>query len=174
MEEVVMDDVAKLKAELAELNLRCQQARDNEVRYGLQRSRLEAERAQLLARMIEATQQPALSAPYAVTWQSAALANKTVAKPAPRLTVVARNVRNPKPRELPPMSAMVLSVLDGAKAAGLRPRQIRDRIREKYWPEAPADRVFSVVWRLAKGGKLSRSDGHYRLRQCNGGNLNGH
>jgi hypothetical protein len=47
-------DIAKLRAELEELNLKCQQARDGEVRYGLQRSRLEAERAQLLARMVEA------------------------------------------------------------------------------------------------------------------------
>ena len=47
-----MDEVAQLKAELAELNTKCQLARDNEVRYALQRSRLEAERAQLLVKLV--------------------------------------------------------------------------------------------------------------------------
>jgi hypothetical protein len=155
--------------ELDDLNIKCQQARDNEVRYGLQRSRLEAERAQLLMRMIEATQQQSSSVPYAVTWQNAPLANKSAVGFEP--TVLPRNL---KPNGLPPMSAMVLSVLGSAEAAGLKPKQIRDRIREKWWPEMPADRVVSTVWRLAKDGKLSHSDGRYRLNRYNGNNGSGH
>jgi hypothetical protein len=69
---------------------------------------------------------------------------------------------------------MVLSVLDSAEAAGLKPKQIRDRIRDKWWPEAPANQVTSVAWRLAKDGKLNNSDGRYRLNRYNGGNGSGH
>jgi hypothetical protein len=153
-----MTDISKLRMELDELNIKCQQARDNEVRYGLQRSRLEAERAQLLAQMVVMVQQPsALSTPYAITWQTAALVPTN--KPTkPRI----------KPEGLPPVSAMVMTVLDNAEAPGLKPQQIRDRIRAKYWPEAPADRIISAAWKLAKGGKLAYADGYYRRQRNNG------
>jgi hypothetical protein len=151
-----MSDLAKLQAELVDLNLKCQQARDNEVRYGLQRSRLEAERAQLLARMIEATQHPAPAAPYAVTWQSAAV---LPANQSNKLVTEARY----KPDGLPSVSAMVLSVLDNAEAAGLKPKQIRQRVQERYWPEIPADRVASAAWRLARDGKIHHGNGRYWL-----------
>jgi hypothetical protein len=120
---------------------------------------LEAERAQLLVQMIEARQQPVLSAPYAVTSQTAA-----AMPPEPAAKALAAVARILKPDGLPSMSAMVMSVLDTAELA-LEPRQIRDRIRQKYWPDVPIDRVASAVWRLAKGGKL-----HYRDRRywCNG------
>jgi hypothetical protein len=45
------DEITRLKAELVELNTKCQLARDNEVRFALQRSRLEAERTQLLVKL---------------------------------------------------------------------------------------------------------------------------
>ena len=48
------DEITRLKAELVELNTKCQLARDNEVRFALQRSRLEAERTQLLVKLVEA------------------------------------------------------------------------------------------------------------------------
>jgi hypothetical protein len=161
MEGQTMTDIAKLQADLADLNMKCQQARDNEVRYGLQRSRLEAERAQLLANMVEAVQRPQPSTPYAVTWQSAISLNEPAQPPS--ATVAVR-----KPDGLPSMSRMVLSVLDSAEAGvGLKPKQIRERIRQRYWPEAPTDRVVSVVWRLAKNGKLHHSDGRYRLNGYN-------
>ena len=72
----MVDEIARLKAELAELNTKCQLARDNEVRYALQRSRLEAERAHLLVKLVEATTTavPAavLAAPYRVVLQTPA------------------------------------------------------------------------------------------------------
>ena len=48
------NDIAQLKADLNDLNMKCQLARDNEVRFALQRGRLEAERTNLLVKMIEA------------------------------------------------------------------------------------------------------------------------
>jgi hypothetical protein len=76
-----MDDPVKLRSELADLNEKCQQARDLEVRYALQRSRLEAERASLLVRLVETTVMTAapvvpilasapVAPPYRVTWQT--------------------------------------------------------------------------------------------------------
>ena len=48
------EDITQLKVELNDLNVKCQLARDNEIRFALQRSRLEAERAKLLVRIMEA------------------------------------------------------------------------------------------------------------------------
>jgi hypothetical protein len=163
-----MTDIAKLRADLADLNLKCQEAGYNEVRYGLQRSRLEAERAQLLMQMVETVHQstPA-TVPYRITMQSSPIApNKPKPATAPR--------NNLKPDGLPSMSAMVMSVFDNAEVAGLRPKQIRERIRAKYWPEVPANHVTSVAWKLAKDGKLSHSGGRYRLNRYNGNNGSGH
>ena len=50
----MVDEIAKIKSDLNDLNMKCQLARDNEVRFALQRGRLEAERTQLLVKMIEA------------------------------------------------------------------------------------------------------------------------
>jgi hypothetical protein len=149
--------IAKLRADLVDLNLKCQQARDNEVRFGLQRSRLEAERAQLLMRMVETAQQPMpVTVPYKITMQPSPIAPN---KPKP--ATVPRN--NLKPDGLPSMSAMVMSVFDNAEDAGLRPKQIRERVSAKYWPDMPADRVVSTAWRLAKDGKLHHNGGRYWL-----------
>jgi hypothetical protein len=154
-----MNELDDLKEKLRGLDCLIEAERNDEVRHGLQRSRLEADRAQLLVRMIEVMHGPQPSAPYAVTWQSAISLNES----APTLATVA--VR--KPDGLPSMSSMVLSVLDSAEAAGLKPKQIRECIRDKYWPEVPIDRVVSAVWRLAKNGKLHHSDGRYRLNGYN-------
>ena len=42
----MVDDIVRLKTELNDLNVKCQLARDNEIRFALQRSRLEAEHCQ--------------------------------------------------------------------------------------------------------------------------------
>ena len=60
------DEVMKIKAELQILNGRVQAERNDEVRHGLQRGRLEAERTQLLVKLIEAMA-PAATAPAVVS-----------------------------------------------------------------------------------------------------------
>jgi hypothetical protein len=79
------DGMTALKVELERLNQACQLARDNEVRYALQRGRLEAERAQLLVKLMDAMAAPAASpvpgpapTPYRVT-----VGGPTVAPPNP-------------------------------------------------------------------------------------------
>jgi hypothetical protein len=67
-----MSDPSKLRVELDELNVKCQQARENEIR-ALQRSRVEAERAVLLAQIAEAGgHQTTAAAPYRVVVHAAA------------------------------------------------------------------------------------------------------
>jgi hypothetical protein len=58
-------EIAQLKANLTDLNMKCQLARDNEVRFALQRGRLEAERASLLVKMIETLTPAAMAGPAA-------------------------------------------------------------------------------------------------------------
>jgi hypothetical protein len=60
------DDVANLKAELQILSGRIQAERNDEVRHGLQRGRLETERAQLMVKMIEAMAIAPTIAPAAI------------------------------------------------------------------------------------------------------------
>ena len=120
------DEAAKLKAELAELNAKCQLARDNEVRYALQRSRLETERAQLLVKLVEATTTavPAavLAAPYRVVLQMPAPEN--VPRPLPNPASLVDRRRKHKPDGLPSIAAMITATLK--ETPNLRPTEIAD------------------------------------------------
>jgi hypothetical protein len=121
------------RADLAELNIKCQQARDNEIRYGLQRSRLEAERATLLARIVEAVAPPAVSAvPYAVTWQTLA-----VAPPEPVLPVSTAR---------PTLSTMIGEALQNVPD-GLPPSQVIKALCARGCQSSPA-----VVYRAGESG----------------------
>ena len=127
----MVDETARLKAELAELNTKCQLARDNEVRYALQRSRLEAERTQLMVKLVEATASSAvpaaaLVAPYRVVMQMPTPApapapdNVAALRPLPKQPshpVDAR--RKHKPSGLPSIATMVTAALK--ERPGLRP-----------------------------------------------------
>jgi hypothetical protein len=94
-----MDDAAKLKTELAELNQKCLVARDNEIRYGLQRSRLEAERATLLARLIEAASLPD-AVPYRIVVRDSGVPVVTVGSPP------GHQKKRLRPNGIPPMPEM--------------------------------------------------------------------
>jgi hypothetical protein len=151
-----MDEVAKLRAELTQLNVQCQLARDHEVRYALQRGRLEAERTQLLVKMIDAlgAQQPLpeVAPPKIVTVGIA---------PAPKT----RQTR--KPPGLPTVTSMIEIVLRDAKS-GLRPKQVSAFIRQKWWPDVPSSHINSALWHLARDGHLQKHGSHYRLPRANG------
>jgi hypothetical protein len=162
----MVDEIARLKAELAELNTKCQLARDNEVRYALQRSRLEAERAQLLVKLVEATATvpaAALAAPYRVVMQMPAPAPAAVLRSLPNNPpahpVDAR--RKHKPDGLPSITAMITAVLK--KTPGLRPAEIADFIRKQWWPDLPTPTISTTVWRMVRSGHLTQQDGRYAL-----------
>ncbi len=157
------DEIAKLKTELEALNLKCQLARDNELRYALQRSRLEAERTRLLVKIVEAQ-----SAPPAPSVQAA-----PAAQPAYAVTVAAvsvkpdavRVVANGKPAGLPSVAQMVTTVLEGDDTpdTGMRPSEVVDVVRRTWWPAAKVKDVNPVLWRLAGKGRLENTGGRYRL-----------
>jgi hypothetical protein len=151
-EEVDMEAVATLKAELAELNLKCQQARDNEVRYALQRSRLEAERASLLVRIVDAMAPlgpvpAAPPAPYHVVAQQAASAPAATATP----------VDEPRPT----LGEMVLDVLH---AGPMKTGPIIKAIHAK-WPDARSQSVYIAVIKLRRSGRIQTANGVHSLPQ---------
>lgn len=153
----------KLKAELAELNQKCQLARDNEVRYALQRGRLEAERAQLLIRIMEAMahspmpQQINPTAPYRVTMTT-----------APALDLSANAASGPnkpeysKPDGIPTMSQMIEITLKGV-GDGLKPKQIINQIKREWWPDMPGERVHQGLFRGVRMGQLQKDGNRYKL-----------
>jgi hypothetical protein len=175
----MVEDVAQLKAELNDLNVKCQLARDNEIRFALQRSRLEAERAKLLVKIMEAmaaTPAPAVApaAPYHVVVQQAPITPP--AAPTHGTVAVtdtpAEVGRHNKPADVT-VPDMVEAVLQNAPQ-GLRPCEITAAIQEHYWPEAPRTWVSSVVWHMGQKGRLAKTgNGRGRLYRL-AARTNGH
>jgi hypothetical protein len=177
-------EIDRLKAELNDMNVKCQLARDNEVRFALQRGRLEAERTQLLVKMIEAMAPtadpvaalpPSLSpGPYRVTMAPSTdrscpmLRQAAAAVPAtPRLPPLrarpARKKRSVKPVGIPTTAQMTLTVLQEA-GSWLQTKQITEAIRNRWWPQATSRDIGPGAWRMAQTGQLERSEQHgYRL-----------
>ena len=193
----MVDEIARLKAALVELNTQCQLARDNEVRYALQRGRLEAERAQLLVKLMDVraalapTPVPeAASPPYRVIVHEPTTASPfdaagingapavvtTFADVAsvPVAGAVSQEGRKGKPPGLPSMTIMVSAALNDAaqRGHGLTPREVGAFIQQKWWPNAtqPAIRAISGwVCRMAKEGQLTRDDsGRYTVAKPKG------
>ena len=172
------DAVAKLKAELDALNLQCQLARDHEIRYALQRGRLEAQRATLLAKMMEAAasssaraDKPAASLDYA-TVVTLAVPPGTM-PPAPSFSASPPPTRRAtlKPQGTPTVRKMVAAALEDGASRGLhqlRPRDITEFIRQRWWPSVESSSITSTVWRMAKDGKLHAENGRYGLVRTNG------
>lgn len=175
----MIDEIAQLKADLTDLNMKCQLARDNEVRFALQRGRLEVERTNLLVKMIEvlaptaaaSTAAPATSpAPYNITLSPALTCPRgreapaaipvTLREPSSKQTKPAGR-QKPKPKNLPTTEEMIFAVLDGA--GWQRPNQITAAIRARYWKEAPRNAAPPVAWRLGRDGRLEKGDDGYRL-----------
>lgn len=173
----MIDEIAQLKAELTDLNMKCQLARDNEVRFALQRGRLEAERTNLLVKMIEALA-PSVATPSAVMPTSAynvtmspgltcpkgrevpAAIPVTLRTPAPSRAAGKRK-HNRKPENLPATEELIFSVLQGA--GWQRPSQITRAIKDRYWPDVTSRSVSPLVWRLGRDQRLEKGELGYRL-----------
>jgi hypothetical protein len=164
-EEAPVDEIAKLKAELEALNLQCQLARDHEIRYALQRTRLETGRMQLMLKIVDAVMaspEPPRSSPYLVVMHEPPPAPAEV----PQKSVPSRQKR--KPDGLPTIVEMVLGVLEGEEA-GMRPRDITRIARLKWWPDLRPAAVGAAAWKLYGEGRLEK-DGHfYKLNGHSGG-----
>jgi hypothetical protein len=184
------DDTAKVRAELQILDGRIQAERNDEVRHGLQRGRLEAERAQLLVKLMETMAQPAVplqpTTPYRVivhasarealqpTERPNAFTVVSLEKPLPATVVPlssdhasARGVSHHKPAGVPTIPTMILEVLRSAEVP-MKPAEIVSVIRGKWWPNMRSDRVYQSAFRLVRSGQLQRVGDRYRLASHNG------
>jgi hypothetical protein len=143
--------VDKLKADLDELNLKCQTARDNEVRYALQRSRLEAERAQLLVKIME-TMSPSAPAPYNIVVSTV---------PAVRVPVITPLIKPVAQPQLPSLRAMIEKALESAIPHGLLAGQIIGAVKTLGRPEANKRSIYATISLMLKAGRIGRTDGRY-------------
>jgi hypothetical protein len=164
-----MDEIAKLRAGLSDLNLKCQTARDNEVRYALQRSRLEAERAELLVRLIEAMSRPGVpivaQAPYHVT-----LGPPILPVPAIPVAVIEKPADKSAVRQSLP--AAVLDALASAPR-GLATADILAALRAKR-PDVRPGAVYTVLCNLKKSGRTAKDGDRHVLAGAQTPPANGH
>jgi hypothetical protein len=157
------DEVIELRTELRILDGRIQAERNDEVRHGLQRGRLEAERAQLLVKLMDA-QLAQLVAPACDEPHAAPDGIKTVTIPAEREVPVASSPQKHKPDGLPTYQQMVQTVLNNAAPKWLAPRQITAVIRQTWWSDIPRHKAASTAWGMAQAGRLDSRRGRYRAK----------
>jgi hypothetical protein len=152
------DEIAQLKAALAALNTQCQLARDNEVRHALQRGRLEAERAQLLVKLMEA-----LAAPAELVVPPLPVIIREPSPPAiPAGPAPASTRRTQRPEGLPTTASMVVTALREAGKPS-RPKEIAAYIRKRWWPDMSVSVISPVVWHMAQDGRLTSHQGRYSV-----------
>jgi hypothetical protein len=180
------ENIAKsedLKTALENLNRQCQLARDNELRYAVQRSRLEAERAVVLAEAVAALQDKASepSGPASqigpVTAQQNGYRISIAAAKMPLLRLPplpsSAEVSTPsipakscKPAGLPSVAKMIVAVLeDAAKDGyhGLRPCDLAEVVRKTWWRDVQTKVVNTTAWQMARDGKLAKDGALYKL-----------
>jgi hypothetical protein len=183
--------LVKARAELARLNNELHALHLEEERCKLRRSRLEGEKTRIaalvdLCELVQCLHGPAVGECFtipggkggkAVTFHiedchgaKLAVADKpaqpSTAAPSPP---PARSTL--KPEGTPTVRKMVAAALEDAASRGLhqlRPRDITEYIRKKWWPSVESSSVTSTVWRMAKDGKLHAENGRYGLVKSNG------
>jgi hypothetical protein len=69
--------------------------------------------------------------------------------------------RSGKPAGLATMEEMVFEALKGG--AWMRPTQVTQAIRDRYWPSAPRNSAPPVMWRMWQAHRLEKSENGYRL-----------
>jgi hypothetical protein len=156
----------------------CQLARDNEIRYALQRTRLETGRMQLMLKIVDAmapsvrSGRPAVEVPSAASPQPVATSKSSGAGNAVVAAVPAYE-KPLKPDGLPTVADMVLTVLKDAGPGGLRPPQVTRVLRTRWWPDIPNERAAQTMYSMAKAGRLRKHGLRYRLLN-HGVGANGH
>jgi hypothetical protein len=158
------NDVFQLKDELQILNGRIQAERNDEVRHGLQRGRLEAERTQLLVRLMDAMSAPATPSTPAAPPTHSVLVSAAPVPPVHETTasVSAPGRQRHKPAGLPTIVEMVVGVLEG-EDDGMRPCDITKIARRKWWPGLRLAAVGAAAWKLHGQGRLAKDGHRYRL-----------
>ena len=166
--------IVRAKDEIFALGRKIEVARNEELRFGQQRARMEAERARIQAfvDMCEVAsrygdaEEITVAGPLAgVKPVVAEVVPFTAERGPPRADAEwkpARLRQKRKPDGLPTVIEMVLAILEGEEA-GMRPRDITRIARRKWWPDLQPAAVNAAVWKLAGRGRLEK-DGHlYKL-----------
>lgn len=71
-----------------------------------------------------------------------------------------------KPEGIPTMPEMIVTVLQNEALAGsrhLEPKDILERIAERWWPTVASENVGPIAWRMWKQGKLEKVGASYGL-----------
>jgi hypothetical protein len=131
------DDVRR---RLDDLNRQIQVQRNVEMHAAMERARLETQRVELMSQMLSSSVVPAASvspvAPYRVILQTPTPVPDNAAALWPSPNQPAHPVdarRRHKPPNLPSVATMITAVLK--ETPGLRPPEIADLIRKRWWPE---------------------------------------
>ena len=147
-----------LKADLNELNMKCQLARDSEVRFALQRGRLEAERASLLVKIIEAVGARQSAPPPLPPVQPIVEVEEDDGEQVPGAK------HRLKPDGLPTYQEMVRTVLERAAPRWLAPKQMTAMIQATWWPDIAANKAASTAWGMAQRGMIEKRGKRYRIK----------
>lgn len=67
-----------------------------------------------------------------------------------------------KPGDIPTMPEMIAGALSSYPLnRGAKPKDVRDWIARKYWPDVKVDSVASIMWRMWKRDELEKRDSLY-------------
>lgn len=188
---ITADTIAKARTDIQQLNGQLAELRNEEQRCQLKRTRLEAERARIMAfiDMCELTQRfnadstpqgrPAFQVvpidpdkPNGVKFVEVTGNGKCAATPPTPRTKQYR-----KPENTPMIRDMVTAALQDAARhgqPGLQSHAVVDYVRRKWWPNAKASAICSVAWRMAQNGRLERQGSLYRLNGDQGNGYGGY
>jgi hypothetical protein len=87
--------------------------------------------------------------------------------PTPACTAQGGAVERPPGRRkhkrdgLPTIATMITAVLK--ETPSLRPAEIADFIRKRWWPDLKTPTISTTAWRMVRSGHLTQQDGRYAL-----------
>ena len=154
-----MSEIEHLKVELQILSGRIQAERNDEVRHGLQRGRLEAERFQLLVKMMEAMTVDLVQSDVPVPPVTEPPDDDDAELPAEPM----RGHKH-KPDGLPTYQEMVQRVLEHVSPRWLAPRQMTAMIQQTWWPDIAPNKAASTAWGMARRGMIDKRGRKYRVK----------
>ena len=168
----------KAQLELTRLNRELRELHLEEERCKLKRARLEGDRAKVqaladfceLVRKLDA--QPTLAPlPFHIEDMNGA---KLIVADRPGVAALRAQTALPlasavrhKPDGLPTTAAMVAAAMQEA-GKPVRPLEITDYIRKRWWPEMKTKATCATIARMVQDGKIVGDSGRYRITNANG------
>lgn len=152
-----------MKLRLEDLNRQIQVQRNIEMHAAMERARLETQRVELVSHILVLSVQPP-AVPAAAPMPPCRV---VMQMPTPACTAQGGAVERPtgrrkhKPDGLPTIAAMITATLK--ETPGLRPAEIADVIRKKWWPDLQTPTISTTAWRMVRSGHLTQQDGRYSI-----------